>query len=645
MFRAHEPAGTQHDRLVAVKVFRLDLTPEQAGTLVAELNALVAADIKHPNIAAPIAAGLEHGTPYLAQQYAVGDSLDVLLRERGPMPMHEVVALVQSLAGAIDHAAARGVHHGALHLRDIVVEGDGVHVTGFGIVEAVTKVGARRPTRPQYSSPDGASDVYSLGAIAFEAVTGKRVSPDNLADFERQYGVELRSAFSVALATDPQMRPERAGDFAAVLGDAAEMTAEAERNTRHAIGADRTYQTPVPSEAPGQAEPPAALAEPVASFEPVAAVEPSENVQPAATAEHATRATTMDDFELRPQPTSDPDALSHHSLGDPLTDIDAPLPDPLQPYTSVITPTVRRGMMPVVLVAFLIVAALSVGFFLRSPGRSVAPESESGVAETTVEIPGSKTPEPTAAPPPAAAPRAAAPPAARPPAAPAPPPPAPPAAAPRAAAPPSTAKVERAPATRAPATPAPATRAPATRAPATPAPSTPLPAPAPSRAASGAVRRPQTGSLLVRSTPADADVFVNGRARGKTPMALRDLTLGSYTIRVARDGYAAEERTFQLTAERPSQSTPFDLRSTQGAAAAAKAGPGALNVQSRPAGARVFINDRPAGSTPVAIPDLPAGPATVRIELDGYEPWITSVRVNAGDQTRVAASLERTQSQ
>jgi hypothetical protein len=140
--------------------------------------------------------------------------------------------------------------------------------------------------------------------------------------------------------------------------------------------------------------------------------------------------------------------------------------------------------------------------------------------------------------------------------------------------------------------------------------------------------------MLIRSTPADADVLVNGTLRGKTPLALRDLALGSYTIRVARDGYAAEERTLQLTTRRPTSSTTINLRSE-------KTGPGGLNVQSRPPGARVFVNDQPAGSTPIVIPDLSAGSATVRIELEGYKPWTTTVRVAAGEQTRVAASLER----
>ena len=90
----------------------------------------------------------------------------------------------------------------------------------------------------------------------------------------------------------------------------------------------------------------------------------------------------------------------------------------------------------------------------------------------------------------------------------------------------------------------------------------PSPAPTPSRPASGAVRGAQTGSVLVRSTPADADVLVNGKLRGKTPLALRDLALGSYTIRVARDGYATEERTLQLTTRRPTTSTTINLRSS-----------------------------------------------------------------------------------
>lgn len=131
-------------------------------------------------------------------------------------------------------------------------------------------------------------------------------------------------------------------------------------------------------------------------------------------------------------------------------------------------------------------------------------------------------------------------------------------------------------------------------------------------------------------------MLVNGRRRGKTPLALRDLSLGSYTIRVEREGYASENRRLQLTAQQPTAATTFTLRPS-----VAQGTVGSLNVQSRPAGARVFVDGRLAGLTPLAIPDLPAGPATVRIELDGYQPWTTAVRVNPGGQTRVNASLDR----
>jgi hypothetical protein len=253
---------------------------------------------------------------------------------------------------------------------------------------------------------------------------------------------------------------------------------------------------------------------------------------------------------------------------------------------------VRRWPLFAVLVAFGVLAFLSIGYFLRAPREVATTEPDNAVDETTVDIPAAK---PAAAPP----------------------------------------VSEPAPAPAAPAAAKP-------RSPEAQSAFSSTPAPAPSRPASGAVRRTQTGNLLIRSTPAEADVTVNGRERGKTPLALRELALGSYTIRVARDGYAPEERTLQLTSRRPTFSTTINLRQLASAPPSPdKSGPGGLSVQSRPAGARVYVNDRLAGATPVAVPDVPAGAAVVRIEMEGYEPWITKVLVNPGDQTRVAASLER----
>ncbi|MGH9349256.1 MAG: PEGA domain-containing protein, partial [Vicinamibacterales bacterium] len=69
--------------------------------------------------------------------------------------------------------------------------------------------------------------------------------------------------------------------------------------------------------------------------------------------------------------------------------------------------------------------------------------------------------------------------------------------------------------------------------------------------------------------------------------------------------------------------------------------PGTLQVESRPRGARVFLDGRLVGTTPLRLADVRAGEHAVRIDLSGYRPWVTSVNVAAGSRQRVAASLER----
>jgi hypothetical protein len=80
------------------------------------------------------------------------------------------------------------------------------------------------------------------------------------------------------------------------------------------------------------------------------------------------------------------------------------------------------------------------------------------------------------------------------------------------------------------------------------------------------------------------------------------------------------------------------------AAAAATTGArltGALAVDSRPAGARVFVDDKAVGTTPMAMPSVSAGSHVIRLEHDGYRHWSSSVRIIASEQNRVTASLER----
>jgi hypothetical protein len=190
----------------------------------------------------------------------------------------------------------------------------------------------------------------------------------------------------------------------------------------------------------------------------------------------------------------------------------------------------------------------------------------------------------------------------------------------------------------------------ATVKPAAPAPAPAAPPPAPPKAWAA-------GRLNVRSTPAGARVLVDDRDAGRTPMTVRDLPEGPHRIRIARDGYAAHDRRIVITRERPAQlvtatlarqtppaaraAAPTTARTTTPPPPAAPVGRGALTVESRPAGARVFLDGKLVGTTPMASTPIAAGDHAIRLEFDGYKNWTGAVRIVASEQARVTASLER----
>src|SRR5262245_30560457 len=121
VFRTYEPS---RDRLVAVKVFRLDITPETAHTLAGELARGTEAGLFHSSIVEPLSAGVEGTVAYRAEEYVAAESLDVAVRHYAPAPPARALPFITQLANAIDFARAAGVGHGALHLRDIFMTPD-----------------------------------------------------------------------------------------------------------------------------------------------------------------------------------------------------------------------------------------------------------------------------------------------------------------------------------------------------------------------------------------------------------------------------------------------------------------------------------------------------------------------------------------
>ena len=160
----------------------------------------------------------------------------------------------------------------------------------------------------------------------------------------------------------------------------------------------------------------------------------------------------------------------------------------------------------------------------------------------------------------------------------------------------------------------------------------------------------------MKSSPAKAAVTVNGRWTGRTPLTIDNREFGEYVIRVVEPGYDVAREVFKLSAAAPSKTIDVVLKPTDGAkpsaaqsktpAPEAPAKPGAsatgsLFVDSRPQGAKVILNGKQAGVTPLRLNDQPVGAYEVRLELADHQPWIATARIVGGETARVTGSMER----
>jgi hypothetical protein len=195
-------------------------------------------------------------------------------------------------------------------------------------------------------------------------------------------------------------------------------------------------------------------------------------------------------------------------------------------------------------------------------------------------------------------------------------------------------------------------------------PPAPIPSDAPASAAGSSPRRAAatTGRLVVQSQPSRAGVTVNGKWSGRTPLTLDQLPFGNYAVRVVQPGYAVSSEQVSLTASEPSRTLSLRLErqaareparssrpsappspspSAPARAQAPQSYSGSIFVDSRPQGARVFLDNRSVGVTPVTIPDVRIGSHVVRLELADHRHWSTTTSVASGQEARVTGSLDR----
>ena len=244
VYRARLADGdpSDRDRVFALKAFHVDLTPEQTIVFGDALQEIVDVGVSHAAVVSPVGAGVADGVPYLACEYVAAESLDVRMRPRAPLAAEVALPCIVQLAEALDAAHGRGLAHGALHLRDLLVTSDLTRVSGFGIVAALGRVGQRGPLRRPYAAPEQiaggdwgpAADRFALAAVAYELLTGRRAGAAGSRmrgylerALEADAAARLMRLFEAALVADPEGRPPSARQFADDLAGAAVWTGAA----------------------------------------------------------------------------------------------------------------------------------------------------------------------------------------------------------------------------------------------------------------------------------------------------------------------------------------------------------------------------------------------------------------------------------
>ncbi len=173
------------DRDVAVKVLRLDLQNDPDTVRRFQREAIATSELVHPNIVSIYDVGESHGQQFLVMEYVKGSDLKHYIVEHFPIPYQRVVDMMEQILSAVQTAHDHNIIHRDLKPQNILIDPDGnAKITDFGIAVALSEnsmtmtnsllgsVHYLSPEQARGSMPTRQSDIYALGIILFEMLTG-----------------------------------------------------------------------------------------------------------------------------------------------------------------------------------------------------------------------------------------------------------------------------------------------------------------------------------------------------------------------------------------------------------------------------------------------------------------------------------------
>lgn len=184
VYRAHQ---LSMNRTVALKILPRQFLNDDTYLQRFEREVQIVSQLEHRNIVPVHDYGEEDGQPFIVMRYMSGGSVDDLIKH-GPLPLEQIVSIIEQIAPALDYAHSKDVLHRDLKPSNVLMDDNGgAYLTDFGIARILNEASGTITTQgvvgtPAYMSPeqaqgrplDGRSDIYSLGVMLFEMATGKR---------------------------------------------------------------------------------------------------------------------------------------------------------------------------------------------------------------------------------------------------------------------------------------------------------------------------------------------------------------------------------------------------------------------------------------------------------------------------------------